>query len=628
MSGPKPARRLPVGAEVLAKQVAFRVWAPRRRQVAVVLERERGQSSTSPLSAEGNGYFSGVCSDAGAGTRYRYQVDGEESYPDPASRFQPEGPHGPSQVVDASCFPWTDQNWPGISLPGQVMYELHIGTFTREGTWAAAMREMPALVELGITAIEVMPVAEFPGKFGWGYDGVNLFAPTRLYGEPDDFRRFVDRAHALGLGVLLDVVYNHLGPDGNYLAQFSADYLTKRNTTDWGEAINFDGANAGPVREFYVANAGYWIDEYHLDGLRLDATQNICDSSKDHILAAIGRRVRQAARGRSTIVVAENEPQETRIVRPLEQGGDGLDGFWNDDFHHTARVALTGRNEAYYTDFHGTPQELVSTTKWCYLYQGQYYDWHKVRRGGPTFGLPPSTFVNYLQNHDQISNTGRGERIHQLTSPGRHRALTALLLLGPGTPLLFQGQEFSASAPWYFFADHNPDLAKLVVKGRHEFLQQFPSVRDPEMQPCLPIPHDPEAFAKCKLDFSERKRHATAYAMHCDLLRLRREDPVFRAQRPGGVDGAVLSEQAFVLRFFGQQDGDRLMLVNLGRDLDLMPAPEPLLAPPAENQWRFLWSSEQPRYGGSGVLSLNPDEPLRLQGESALVLTSEAGAHG
>jgi maltooligosyltrehalose trehalohydrolase len=623
------SRRLPIGAEVLPDgHVHFGAWAPRRRQVAVVLELPLGSSSTIHLSAEGNGYFSGYSAEARAGLRYRFQLDGNEQYPDPASRFQPEGPHGPSQIVDPGHFPWTDHNWRGIELAGQVMYEMHIGTFTQEGSWASAMRELPALAELGITALEVMPVAEFPGHFGWGYDGVNLFAPTRNYGEPDDFRRFVDRAHALGMGVLLDVVYNHLGPDGNYLAQFSPDYLTKRYKTDWGEAINFDGDNCGPVREFYVANAGYWIDEYHLDGLRLDATQNVYDSSANHILAAISRRVRESAKGRSTIVVAENEPQEVRIVQPPEQGGLGLDGLWNDDFHHSARVALTGRNEAYYTDFQGTPQELVSAVKRGYLYQGQYYSWQNQRRGSPTVGIPPARFVNYIQNHDQISNVARGERIHQLTSPGRYRAITALLLLGPATPLLFQGQEFAASSPFYFFADHKPELAKLVARGRREFLQQFPSVRDPEMLSRLPLPHDPKAFANCKLDLAERERHPEALSLHRDLLRLRREDPVFRAQRSGGVDGAVLGERAFVLRFFGNDDGDRLLIINLGRDLDLMPAPEPLIAPLVGKDWQILWSSEQPRYGGNGVLALDPAGKWRLSGESALVLTSEAAGHG
>ncbi len=624
MARTDPARRLPVGAEVQPGGGAhFRVWVPRRRQVEVVLEKGpagRGTEAVVPLAAEGNGYFSGAVAQARAGMLYRFRLDGGDRYPDPASRSQPEGPHGPSQLIDPEEFAWTDGNWPGARLAGQVVYELHVGTFTPEGTWEAAERQLPELADLGITLIEMMPVAEFPGRFGWGYDGVNLFAPFHRYGTPDDLRRFIDRAHSLGLGVLHDVVYNHLGPDGNYLPQFAPDYFTDRYTTEWGEAINFDGPNAGPVREFYVANARYWIEEFHFDGLRLDATQNIYDTSDDHVLAAIARAVREAAGGRATLLVAENEPQEVRLVRPPEQGGYGLDALWNDDFHHSAAVAMTGHTDAYYTDYLGTPKEFVSAIKWGYLYQGQWYAWQRKRRGSPAFGLDPAVFVNFVQNHDQIANSGRGERIHQLTAPGRYRAMTALVLLAPSTPMLFQGQEFAASAPFYFFADHNPELAKLVRKGRFEFLTQFPGVADPGMTECLADPGSLQTFERCKLDLSERQKHSGAHALHRDLLRLRREDPVFRAQRPGGVDGAVLGPEAFLLRFFGDGGDDRLLLVNLGRDLHLGPAPEPLLAPPPGACWETLWSSEDPRYGGCGTPPLDTEENWRTPGNAAVVL--------
>lgn len=587
----RPPRRLPVGAEVLpGRGIHFRVWASGCQQIDVVLEGGPGDfSSAAPLvialTPEGSGYFSGLALDAGVGTLYRYRLDGREALcPDPASRFQPHGPQGPSQVVDPGAFSWTDEAWSGVRLEGQVIYEIHLGTFTPAGTWESAGQELAELAEAGITLLEIMPVADFSGRWGWGYDGVNLFAPSRLYGSPDDCRRFVNHAHELGLGVILDVVYNHVGPDGNSFAQFSPAYFTERYTTDWGPAINFDGECAGPVREFFLANAAYWIEEFHFDGLRLDATQNIYDASSDHILAAIARRVRQAARGRSTLLVAENEPQQTKLVRPPSEGGYGLDALWNDDFHHSAKVALTGHSEAYYSDYHGSPQEFVSALKWGYLYQGQYYQWQQQRRGTPCFGLRPATFVTYLQNHDQIANSADGLRLHRLTSPGRYRAMTALLLLGPGTPMLFQGQEFAASSPFYFFADHGDELAPLVRQGRAEFLRQFPSLALPEVQSRLPDPTDPTTFTRSKLDLSERHRHADIYALHCDLLRLRRQDPVFRNQRPGGVDGAVLSASAFVLRFFADDDRDRLLVVNLGRDLHLHPAPEPLLAPPETMQ--------------------------------------------
>jgi maltooligosyltrehalose trehalohydrolase len=609
--------RLPVGAEITTEGVHFHVWAPRARLVEVVLD-DGGLAVA--LAPRPGGYHGGVAEGATPGTRYRFRLDGGPLLPDPASRFQPEGPHGPSAVVDPSTFPWTDDGWPGVRLEGQVLYEMHVGTFTPEGTWEAAARELPELARAGITVIELMPVAEFPGRFGWGYDGVDVFAPTRLYGEPDDFRRFVDRAHALGLGVILDVVYNHLGPDGNYLKEFSGDYFTDRYPNDWGEAINFDGEGSGPVREFVLANAAHWIEEYHLDGLRLDATQQIYDASPEHILAALSRRVRAAAGGRATLLIAENEPQDVRIVRPLEAGGYGLDAVWNDDFHHAAVVALTGLTAAYYSDYRGTAQEFVSVMKRGFLYQGQRYRWQKKRRGTSTIGLPPATFVTFIQNHDQIANSARGHRRHLLTSPGRYKAMTALMLLGPGTPLLFQGQEFGASAPFLYFADHKPELARLVRRGRAEFLRQFPALAAPEMQKQLPDPADPATFQQSKLDLSERERHAETYALHRDLLALRREEAVFASQRPGGLDGAVLAEEAFVLRYFDGGQHDRLLLVNLGRELSIDPAPEPLLAPPTGAHWEVRWSSEDPRYGGYGTSPVEGDEGWHLPAESALVM--------
>jgi maltooligosyltrehalose trehalohydrolase len=604
--------------------VHFRVWAPRRRHVEIIFEREskpERETRSVKLEPEGAGYFSGRDAEAAAGSLYRYRLDGSpELYPDPASRFQPEGPHGPSQVIDPECFHWTDNDWPGTPLHGQIVYEMHIGTFTREGTWEAAARELTELAALGITVIEVMPVAEFPGRFGWGYDGVDLFAPTRLYGGPDDFRRFVDRAHGAGLGVILDVVYNHVGPDGNYLKLFAADYFTGRYKNDWGEALNFDGPNSGPVREFFLANAAYWVEEFHIDGLRLDATQQIFDNQPEHILAAISRRVREAARGRATLIVAENECQEIKLVRPLEEGGYGIDCLWNDDFHHSALVALTGHNEAYYANYLGSPQELLSATKWGFLYQGQPHSRQKKRRGTPALDQVPARFITFIQNHDQVANSGRGLRCHLLTSPGRFKTMTALLLLARGTPMLFQGQEFAASSPFLFFADHNPDLAKIVGRGRAKFLSQFRSLALPEMQACLPDPADPSTFERCKLDLSERQSHAAIYAFHRDLLHLRREDPVFRAQRPRALDGAVLGPQTLVLRFFAEDGDDRLLLVNLGRDLHLDPAPEPLLAPPEGKTWDILWSSEDVCYGGCGTPPLDTDENWRIPGEAAVAL--------
>lgn len=621
MNAANRPRRLPVGAEVLAEGgTHFRVWAPKRKKVEVIIESAGGKSIAVEIDPEPSGYFSGVAPQAQAGTLYRYRLDSGDSFPDPASRFQPEGPHGPSRVIDPASFRWTDDTRNGINIEGQVIYEMHIGTFTREGTWAAASRELKELADLGITVIEVMPINEFPGRFGWGYDGVNLYAPTRLYGEPDDFRRFVDKAHSAGIAVILDVVYNHMGPDGNYLRQYSEHYFTDLHVTDWGEAINFYDDDSAPVREFFISNAGYWIDEFHLDGLRLDATQNIYDKSEDHILAAIVRRAREAAHPRSIIIVGENESQHTKLIRPPEQGGYGLDALWNDDLHHSAVVALTGHNPAYYTDYRGAPQEFISALKWGYLYQGQRYKWQKQRRGTPSLDIKPAAFITFIENHDQLANSARGDRLHKLTTPGRLKAMTAFVLLGPGTPMLFQGQEFAASSPFLFFADHEPELGKLVQNGRLVFLAQFPSLALQEMQARIADPCDEATFNRSKLDFTERERNSAIYSMHRDLLKLRRETAAFRSQRPRAADGAVLAHEAFVIRFFAEESDDILLVVNLGPDLVLDPAPEPLLAPPEGKSWQILWSSEDPRYGGSGTPPLDTPGNWHIPGHAAVAL--------
>ena len=614
-------RKIPIGAELVPEGVHFRVWAPRCRQVEVVIlpmpAGSDADATVFTLAAEEGGYFSGLYH-CPAGTLYRFRLDGGDDFPDPASRFQPEGPHGPSCVVDPG-FTWTDQAWPGLKREGQVLYEMHIGTYTSDGTWQAAEQQLSRLRDLGITALEVMPVAEFPGRFGWSYDGVDLFAPTRLYGQPNDFRRFIDTAHSLGLGVILDVVYNHLGPEGNYLRQFSEDYFTDRYETEWGEPVNFDGENAGPVREFFLANARYWIEEFHLDGLRLDATQSIFDASPRHILACIVETARQAAGSRSIFIVGENEPQDVKLLVSPADGGYGLDAVWNDDFHHSAQVALTGYSDAYYSEYVGTPQELISAVKWGYLYQGQHYFWQGKRRGTPTFGIDRSRFVTFIQNHDQIANSAWGTRIHQRTSPGSYRAITALLLLAPGTPMLFQGQEFAASSPFLYFADLSKDVARLVRKGRVEFLKQFTNIASPEVVDSLDNPSSLATFERSRLHLLERERHHGAYNLHRDLIRLRKQDAVFSAASTSGVEGAVMGHEGFLLRFFGDET-DRLLLVNLGRDLRLCPAPEPLLAPPYGSRWEVLWSSENPLYGGSGTPELETHQYWRIPGHAAVVL--------
>jgi maltooligosyltrehalose trehalohydrolase len=618
-------RRYPIGAELIEpNKTHFRIWAPKAGQIDLVLETSSAKIATRtfhPLTPDDGGYFSGSAA-AGTGACYRFRVDGAEHFhPDPASRFQPDGPHGSSCIVDPTAFQWSDAEWRGRPLQGQIIYEMHVGTFTKEGTWRAAAEQLAELARIGITVIEMMPIADFPGEFGWGYDGVDQFAPTRLYGTPDDLRTFIDRAHAVNLAVILDVVYNHFGPDGNYLAVYSNDYLTRENENEWGDAINFDGPNSGPVREFFITNGRYWIEEFHFDGFRFDATQSIFDKSDEYIVGAIGRGARQAAGKRSLILIAENESQDTKLVRPRSKGGDDLDGLLNDDLHHSAVVALTGRNEAYYTDYLGTPQELISAAKYGYLFQGQPYSWQEAPRGTPTAGIDSHAFVAFIENHDQIANSAAGERLRFHTSPGRYRAMTALLLLGPWTPMLFQGQEFGASSPFTFFTDVGDGAMREAIRtGRFKFLAQFPSLANEETRANLPSPSDPKNFARCKLDFSERNTNRALYDLHADLLKLRNEDSRFREQVAGGLDGAVLGPASFVLRYFAGEENDRLLVVNFGKRQMLVPAPEPLLAPPLGYEWETLWTSESPKYGGPGVVPVATQDRWLLPAEAAVAL--------
>jgi len=582
---------MPIGAEPQPDGIRFRIWASAQREMTLEVD-----GRAFPLMREAGGYFSATVGEARIGSRYGFRIPGEARLlPDPASRFQPDGPHGASLVVDPSSFRWTDADWGGLSLEGQVISEIHIGTFTPEGTWRAAAAKLPLLADAGISLVEMMPVADFPGSFGWGYDGVSWFAPTRLYGMPDDLRSFVDRAHALSIGVILDVNYNHFGPDGNYTARFSPDYVTERYKNEWGQAINFDGPESAPVREFVRENAAYWIREFHFDGLRLDATQQIFDASGDHVVAELVRHARAAAGPRRIVVIAENEPQHATLVRAPAAGGYGLDGLWNDDFHHASHVALTGRNEAYYSDYAGTAAELLACARHGFLFQGQRSAWQGKRRGMPAFDLDPRCRINFLENHDQVANSSAGQRLAMLTDAALLRALTGFLLLGPGTPMLFQGQEFGCTSPFLFFADHRGELAEAVAKGRRGFMLQFPSLRDV----ALDRPDAAVTFRKCCIDWSERDRHAPLLRLHRDLIRLRRRDPVLAAEGVS-VDGALLGEDAFLLRFFGTSD-DRLLIVNLGITLAPQVISEPLIAPRADCDWRLVWSSEDPAYGGRGI---------------------------
>lgn len=620
-----------IGAEPIDGGTHFRVWAPKRSRVEVVSVESKKPLwelpvvAGVPLSRENNDYFSGMVPGACAGYRYAYALDGAGLYPDPTSRFQPFGPHGASEVIDPGLYRWKHTSFSGCSLKGQVIYELHIGTFTPEGTYLSAIEKLKHLRDVGITVLELMPVADFPGRFGWGYDGVNLFAPSRLYGTPDELRTFIDAAHALSLGVILDVVYNHIGPAGNYLGQFSDDYLTdKKHKTDWGAAINYDGENCGPVREYFIENAAYWIREFRFDGLRLDATQAIFDDSRPHILREVRDAITAVAGSRDVFVVAENEDQDGQLMTEF-----GVDGVWNDDFHHSAIVATTGNKQAYYHDYFGRSQEFISATKYGYLFQGQQYRWQRKRRGKSVLGISPERFVTYIENHDQVSNSAFGDRLASIASPAKLRAITALLLLAPGTPMLFQGQEWGTSTPFLFFADHEPDLASLVREGRHKFLAQFPNISTEQVRSQLADPEDAQTFTRCKLDWNElgTTRAQRWLNFHRDLLLLRRSDEAFSLQQYGKVDGAVLTEQAFLLRYFLADNKDRLLVINFGPDLTVYQVPEPLLAPPEYCKWALRWHSEQPEYGGSGYAhpDTETDENWVIRGESAAVLMATEG---
>ncbi|MDQ2640457.1 MAG: malto-oligosyltrehalose trehalohydrolase [Pseudomonadota bacterium] len=606
-----------LGAVFDGARCHFRVWAPEARQVLVELE--CAPAATLPLKRQAGGYWTGSAEAARPGVLYRYNVDGT-SLPDPCSRYQPEGPHGASAIVDRNTHTWSDQQWRGVRLEDLVLYELHIGTFTPEGTLAAAIGRLSHLRDLGITAVEIMPLAEFPGRFNWGYDGVSWFAPSRAYGPYDALKQFVDAAHAAGIGVILDVVYNHFGPDGNYTRNFSPFYFGSTGT-EWGDSINYDGEQAGPVRELAIASACEWVREFHLDGLRLDATHSIFDTSRRHIVAELTAAVREAAGQRTVLVIAENETQCATHMLPEDAGGFGLDAMWNDDFHHTALVAATGRRHAYYQDYLGSPQEFISTARRGFLYQGQYYPWQQKLRGEPV-EVPASRCVACLENHDQVANSIRGRRLHQLTAPALYRALTTVLLLGPQVPLLFMGQEFQSSAPFLFFADHKEPLRKLVRDGRRDFLVQFPGVASADGLAVLDDPGDEQTFLRSKLDWSQCATSNPALRLHRQLLALRRDDQVLSRRGRDGFDGAVLPGNAFVLRWFDAARADRLLVVNLGTEVHGHPMPEPLLAPPRGRRWSLLFSSEHADFGGSGSVDPQPLSQWRLPGQCAMLLAA------
>ena len=608
------------GAVVGEHGTSFRVWAPAQDRVSLVLE---GRDDLA-MRAVGHGFFELDLADVGAGQRYWYRIK-QGTRPDPASRWQPDGPLGPSAVVDPARFAWTDDAWTGAPPAHRhVIYEMHIGTFTADGTWAAATAHLPRLAALGITTLEVMPLAEFAGRFGWGYDGVQLFAPSHLYGTPDDVRRFVDTAHHLGLAVILDVVYNHFGPVGNFFPEFSDTIHGAPG--EWGPSINYDGPGSGPVREFMQENAAYWIRDFHFDGLRMDAVNALVDSSDEHIVSEICAAARRAAGSRPLFIVGECEPQDSRLLRGSGAYADGLDAMWNEDWHHSAFVLLTGRRHAYFTDYRGTAHELASMARHGFLYQGQWYSWQGKPRGGYSLGLPACRFVSFLENHDQIANTGLGERLYHHVDRALWRAMTAALMLGPALPLLFQGQEFGSSRPFTYFADHEGDLAAAVENGRIEFLAQFPSLKTPEMRAAVPKPAAAETFENCKLVDAERGDDDNGlHRLHRDVLTLRREDAVLGELGTGRVqvEASAPTESVLLIRYIGQAE-DRLLVVNFADEYHC-PMNDPLLAPRPGTQWTQLWTSEQLQYGGIAVAPIPDAQPWVVPATCAALMGSAPG---
>jgi malto-oligosyltrehalose trehalohydrolase len=530
--------------------VRFRLWAPSASSVGLVLNESRDcELAMAPTSG---GWSELVTSEARTGTRYRFKVDDHQLVPDPASRYQPSGVHGPSEVIDPTSFEWEDENWRGRPWHEAVVYEMHIGTFTPEGTFAAAEKKLDYLAELGVTAIEIMPVSSFPGQRNWGYDGVLPYAPAGAYGRPDDLKRFISAAHAKNLMVFLDVVYNHFGPEGNYLPLYAPQFLTDRHRTPWGPAINFDGPGSRTVRDYFIHNALYWLEEYHFDGLRLDAVHAIADDSRPDILGEIAETVRKHfGRERHIHLILEND---NNAAHYLNRGSDNnprlYTAQWNDDIHHALHVLTTGEVDGYYADYAADPAwHLGRCLAEGFSYQGDASRYRNGQsRGEPSRDLPPTGFVSFLQNHDQVGNRALGERITNLADPAAMKAALACLLLAPSPPLLFMGEEFSAATPFLFFCDFGTDLASKVTEGRRSEFARFAQFSSPEAQAHIPDPNSDKTFFASKLDWSslEGAQHRDWLDFYRELLACRQNEIIPRIPNivPGKASFRVIGERA------------------------------------------------------------------------------------
>ncbi|MEW6488978.1 MAG: malto-oligosyltrehalose trehalohydrolase [Thermodesulfobacteriota bacterium] len=582
----------------------FSVWAPGRRRVEVCVRGPlEGRRELSPLGA---GYWGAHLPDVADGTLYSLLLDGELERPDPASRCQPEGVHGPSQVVGES-FPWGDGGWAGRELPELVFYELHVGTFTPEGTFEAVIPRLPELRDLGVTTLELMPVAAFPGARNWGYDGVHPFAVQASYGGPEGFKRLVDACHRQGLAVFLDVVYNHLGPEGNYLADFGP-YFTDRYRTPWGRALNFDGPDSDPVRAYFVQNALQWLEEYRCDGLRLDAIHAIVDTSARPFLQELAEEVEalEARLGRRLHLVAESDRNDPRFVRPRDQGGAGLGAEWCDDFHHALHALLTGERRGYYADF-GEAEHLARAYGAGFVYSGQYSRYRRRRHGASSADLPGERFVAFAQNHDQVGNRMHGERLAALVPFESLKVAAAAVLLSPYLPLLFMGEEYGEDAPFLYFVSHgDPELVRAVRGGRKAEFAAFGWAQEP------PDPQAEETFARSRLrwELGLEGRGLALREFHRECLRLRRELPALRGLDKAGLEAAVLEGRSALWVRRGR--GEEAVLLGLNFET----APVTLTAP--GGPWQLLLDSAARRWGGPGAAApAQPPGGLTLRGPGA-----------
>ena len=562
---------MPFGAQILEDgSVCFRLWAPEARRVDVCLE--GAAKCCLSLKGPGRGWFELTTREATDGSRYRFRINDQVNVPDPASRFQPEDVHGPSEVVDARSFEWKDDWWSGRAWEETVTYELHVGAFTPEGTFRGVEAKLDYLRDLGITAIELMPVADFFGARNWGYDGVLPYAPDSSYGTPDDLKQLVQAAHAKGLMVFLDVVYNHFGPDGNYLRLYSPQFFTDRHHTPWGDAINFDGPDSRVVRDFFIHNALYWLEEYHFDGLRLDAVHAIKDDSDPDILTELAQVVRERFSERFVHLILENGDNAARYLKRAQETRAHLyDAQWNDDIHHALHIIATSETDGYYADYAEQPvKQLGRCLAEGFAFQGEYSEFHEAPRGEPSADLPPTAFVSFLQNHDQIGNRALGERISQITRPGALKAAMEILLLSPDPPLLFMGEEFAATSPFLFFCDFRGDLAQAVTNGRRNEFAHFARFSSAETRYKIPDPNDEQTFLRSKLDWSlvTNLVHSQQLRFYRELLSLRQRVIVPRLRRMSGARSKFWVCESRGLRVEWElSDASQLELhANLGDD--------------------------------------------------------------